>query len=148
LDLSVKYNTIPGQEVHVIGNIPELGNWKDEKVCKLQWTEGHIWKTIKPITTSKKFFQYKYILVQDGVRVAIESGIDRIADLELLAHDSKGQNVNFSQRRRTMTSGSQKFVRLQDEWEKVKIRFTVFHPKFNADDQMYLIADHRDLKQG
>lgn len=47
-----------------------------------------------------------------------------------------------------MTSGSQKFVRLQDEWEKVKIRFTVFHPKFNADDQMYLIGDHRDLKEG
>jgi hypothetical protein len=38
-------------------------------------------------------------------------------------------------------------VRLQDEWEKVKIRFTVFHPKFNNDDQMYLIADHRDLKK-
>jgi hypothetical protein len=45
-----------------------------------------------------------------------------------------------------MNSGSQKFVKLQDEWEKVKIRFTVFHPRFNADDQMYLIADHRDLK--
>jgi hypothetical protein len=38
-------------------------------------------------------------------------------------------------------------VRLQDEWEKVKIRFTVFHPKFNNDDKMYLIADHRDLKK-
>ena len=45
LDLSVKYNTVPGQYVHVIGSIPELGNWKDDQVCKLQWTEGHIWRT-------------------------------------------------------------------------------------------------------
>ena len=90
LDLSVKYNTVPGQFIHVIGSIPELGSWKNDQICKMQWTEGHVWKTVQPIRTKQKYFQYKYIVIEDGVRIDIENGIDRIADLELLAHDSKG----------------------------------------------------------
>jgi hypothetical protein len=51
LDLSVKYNTVPGQFIHVIGSIPELGSWKNDQICKMQWTEGHVWRTIQPIRT-------------------------------------------------------------------------------------------------
>ena len=46
-----------------------------------------------------------------------------------------------------MQTGSQKFVKLHDEWEKVCVRFTVFHPQFNDEDQMFLIGDQRDLKK-
>lgn len=93
LDLSVEYTTVPGQYVHVIGSIPELGNWQDESICKLQWTEGHIWKTVEPIKTRKSFFMYKYVLMDEGVRVKLEDGIDRIADLELLSLPSNDSKI-------------------------------------------------------
>jgi hypothetical protein len=54
--LSCKFHVEFHQTVAVIGGIPELGMWKNNQLCKLKWTEGDIWKTEKPITTSKPFF--------------------------------------------------------------------------------------------
>jgi len=153
LDLTVQYNTRIGQEVHAIGSISELGSWKTNGY-KLECTDSNsdinTWKTVHPIRTSERFFTYKFIVVDNktGERVDVENGLDRIADLELLAHDSKSNN--FGQRRKNMHSGLEKFVQLHDRWEQVKIRFTVFHtpnPHSNQyDDSIFLIAaDQRDL---
>jgi|TARA_B110000305_G_C19437601_1_gene639903 hypothetical protein len=51
LNLKIKYETMPGEEIYAIGAIEEMGKWKDLK-CKLWWTEGHIWVTEDPIITS------------------------------------------------------------------------------------------------
>jgi len=62
--LRVKYETIPGENVCVLGGIPELGNWKEFK-AHMVWTPGHIWETVTPIITSTPMFKYKYALL-DG----------------------------------------------------------------------------------
>lgn len=50
------------------------------------WTEGHIWKTTKPIHTDAAHFQYKYVVLHKvDEPKAWESGLNRIADLHLLA---------------------------------------------------------------
>jgi hypothetical protein len=54
-------------------------------VCKLEWTEDHIWKTSEPIKTKNQFFMYKYVLMEDNEKIKLEDGIDRIADLQLLS---------------------------------------------------------------
>ena len=59
--------------------------WKDNQVCQLQWTDGHVWQSSEPIVTSKPFFMYKYVLLDGKEQIAWEEGIDRIADLELIA---------------------------------------------------------------
>jgi hypothetical protein len=35
--------TVPGESVAVIGSIKQLGEWKDFRAGKMEWTEGHIW---------------------------------------------------------------------------------------------------------
>jgi hypothetical protein len=55
-----------GQTVAVVGNIPELGMWKNNKLCQLQWSEGDIWKTEQPIVTSRPHFMYKYVTLDEN----------------------------------------------------------------------------------
>jgi hypothetical protein len=35
------HKTRPGQQVHVFGNVPELGEWHLERAVPLDWQEGH-----------------------------------------------------------------------------------------------------------
>ena len=81
LTLKIHFETKFGEFLCVTGNIKELGNWK-AFTCKLQWTEGHIWKTPEPIQTDLPFFQYKYVVLhKDDEPKYWESGLNRIADV-------------------------------------------------------------------
>ena len=60
----LKYVTVPGEDLFVIGDIPQLGANKDLK-HSLKWTDGHIWVSEQPLTTSTPYFSYKYVKV-DG----------------------------------------------------------------------------------
>ena len=58
--------------------------WK-EYVYDLAWTPGHVWVSKQPIVTDDDMFQYKYVLMKDGKVEKWERGINRIADLKVLA---------------------------------------------------------------
>jgi len=99
----VRYETIVGQSLYVMGSIPELGSWK-EFVCPLTWSEGHFWQT-EDFVVSSPCFSYKYVVRNGGeCEPTWEKGIDRIADLRIL----KSQ---FSSRE----------VVLDDKWEHFKV---------------------------
>jgi hypothetical protein len=86
VQFKITYKTIPGEDLHVLGSIPELGNWKEVK-CPLKWTEGHVWVCEKPVIISNPIFRYKYVLnteTSKGISGQWEAGIDRLVDLRLL----------------------------------------------------------------
>lgn len=91
VNFKVRYETIIGQSVYVMGSIKELGEW-NEFVCPLTWTEGHIWVTNDLIVKSSPIFQYKYVIKQEQAETIWESGMNRIADLTILADQNKNNN--------------------------------------------------------
>jgi alpha/beta superfamily hydrolase len=65
----------------MVGNIPQLGNWKEFKAT-MKWTQGHFWVIENlQIPKSTQFFEYKYVVLRDGVAERWEEGFNRIADL-------------------------------------------------------------------
>lgn len=64
LHFSIFYETTVGESLAVVGNLAELGAWKDIK-CHLVWTEGHIWRSAEPIVVRESYFEYKYVLLMD-----------------------------------------------------------------------------------
>lgn len=64
LTLRVKYQTNLGESLCVVGDIAELGNWKNFN-CRMSWTEGHIWVIKDLPVSSKAYFNYKYVLMKD-----------------------------------------------------------------------------------
>lgn len=48
----IKYQTVPGESLAVLGSIPELGNWEKKSILHhLKWTDGHVWVSEKPLIT-------------------------------------------------------------------------------------------------
>ena len=122
LTLKVGYETVVGQSLYVMGSIPELGSWT-EFACPMTWTDGHVWVTNDLTVRSQAIFQYKYVIKQEQGETIWESGLDRLADLTILANQSKDRHAS-----------NVKFVQLQDEWEHFTMKFSV---NYNFDDDYY-----------
>lgn len=100
---SIKFETKPGQNVCIMGSIPELGNWSTCK-AKLRWTEGHIWKCT--LLLPQQFFEYKYVVYSTNDNKMIwEGGKNRMCNLEGLT------SITF-----------------YDIWECFKIHFLLYYP--------------------
>lgn len=63
ITFKVGYKTDFGQSLCIVGNIEELGAWKQFKAA-MKWTEGHVWKYT--LTTTRPYFQYKYVVLEHG----------------------------------------------------------------------------------
>ena len=135
----VHYESNFGEEVCVVGALPDLGDWKGHKHM-LKWTEGHIWVSVKPLITNQRYFCYKYrVLVEHEVR-HWEDGIDRICHPELLPEGASslaagpaagpGSGLAYN-------SGS-KNVLANDKWQVYDIALSVYDPLYAPGDQMWI----------
>ena len=43
VSFSIVSNVGPGNNIHVVGNHPDLGNWNPVNALKLRWTTGNVW---------------------------------------------------------------------------------------------------------
>jgi isoamylase len=69
--------TTTGQDMYVVGNKPELGNWDVTKAVKLNWVDSDTWSGPVFFTASKgQAIEYKYIVRQGGT-TTWESGANR-----------------------------------------------------------------------
>ena len=62
VNFKLKYVTVPGEDLYIIGDLPQLGANKELKYS-LKWTDGHIWVSEQPLVTSTPFFSYRYVKV-------------------------------------------------------------------------------------
>lgn len=81
LTLKIKMETKFGESMSIVGSLPELGKWRDFKVAKMKWTEGHIWVMNIVLPAKSSIFMYKYVKVVNGNAGTWEQGYNRIADL-------------------------------------------------------------------
>lgn len=60
---SIKYDTKYGEEVGILGSIPKLGNWNQNKIFNLNWNNGNIWTgDISLGTDSLLDFEFKFVI--------------------------------------------------------------------------------------
>lgn len=120
---SIQYECKLGQTMGVCGSTPELGEWKQCNAI-MKWTEGNIWKLTTPLHVSKRYFKYKYVIVEGGKMVQWEKGIDRLADLAIC------QEINID--------GSQK----SSNFEKSPIYKQSMKQSMGINDQVKLVSIH------
>ena len=72
------YNTQPGEDLGVIGAIPELGNWDQNRALRMSWNNGNVWKaSINYNFEREKEFEFKFIFIQNGRVKKWEDGNNR-----------------------------------------------------------------------
>ncbi len=71
------YVTQPGQDMYVVGNVPELGNWDANSAVALTWVDSDTWSGPVTFTTSAgQTVEFKFI-VKQGSSVTWQSGGNR-----------------------------------------------------------------------
>ncbi|MCP5098133.1 MAG: hypothetical protein GY943_21505, partial [Chloroflexi bacterium] len=71
------YVTSSGQDLYVVGNVPELGDWDPANAVKLNWVDSDTWSGPVPFTSSTgQSIQFKFIMRQ-GSSTTWESGSNR-----------------------------------------------------------------------
>eukprot|EP00798_Chlamydomonas_sp_ICE-L_P002920 gene2920-33948_t len=73
-----EYVTHPGQELKLVGSLPELGGWNVENAPSMTWQEGHRWMT--EITLPPTSFDFK-VVVMEGDHVKWEQEGNRIVQV-------------------------------------------------------------------
>lgn len=82
VEIAVRRETSPGQDVWLVGSHPALGVWDLSNALALEWTEGHVWRaTIEVDPTQTPTIEYKAVLkCADGPTIW-EGGDNKAADL-------------------------------------------------------------------
>ena len=78
ITFQMTYNTQPGEDLGVIGAIPELGNWDQNRALRMSWNNGNVWKaSINYNFKREKEFEFKFIFIQNGRVKKWEDGNNR-----------------------------------------------------------------------
>ena len=85
--ITIKYETNPGEEIYILGDHPDFGNWKNP-IFKLGWSQGHIWKAEYNFPKTIKFIQFKFVCLSKSF-LKWEEGENRLLSSENLINIEK-----------------------------------------------------------
>ena len=93
---SIKYDTKYGEEVGILGSIPELGNWNQNQIFYLHWNNGNVWTgeiLIGPYPLSD--FEFKFIISSNRCVKIWESGDNNKVNVDKLFNEIKYKKNGF-----------------------------------------------------
>lgn len=122
IKFQIKYETAPGQDIYILGSIPELGNWKELK-CKLKWTSGHIWEKTLNINEDIKSFYYKFVCYDSKT---------------LSKRWEQGNNRYFN---KLFVKDVNNIV-LFCKWELFELTYSIYYPLDKEHEHMQIIGNH------
>ena len=77
----IVYPTVFGEEIGILGSGNSLGNWNQDKVIKLKWNKGNIWKGSISINEDNLYdFEFKFVLLFNDKIKKWESGANNIVN--------------------------------------------------------------------
>lgn len=77
-DFAVKYTTVPGEKMFVVGSSIELGAWDINRSVPMEWRDGNIWAA-KVAMTAVGRVEYKYVVRSDQ-KTTWEHGLNHVFD--------------------------------------------------------------------
>ena len=90
INFVINYISIFGEEVGVLGSIPTLGNWEHNKVTKLKWNNGHIWKGGLYVNSDAiRYFEFKFLILQNNKIKKWEPGENNKFNYEIIYNQIK-----------------------------------------------------------
>ena len=131
----IKYETYPGEEICILGDSPDFGNWKNPKF-KLRWSEGHIWQANYQMPIISNNIKFKFVCHSNNYD-KWEEGENRLLspkNLKGLERTKEGKYI------------------LDCVWNHFKINFNIHYIPPNPEAYMQIVGDPTSLsnwqKQG
>ena len=95
INFVINYISKFGEEVGILGSIFPLGNWEQNRVIRLKWNNGHIWKGGIYVNNDMiKSFEFKFVILQDNKIKKWEPGKNNIFNYDILFNQIKNNKRN------------------------------------------------------
>lgn len=115
---SIKYNTKFGEEVGILGSIPELGNWNQNQIFYLHWNNGNVWTgeiLIGPNPLSD--FEFKFIISSNRCVKIWESGDNNKVNFDKLFNEIKYKKNGFINKYQYSFDSDKEELLLKCKWD-------------------------------
>ena len=67
VSFKIKYDTVYGEKIGVLGSVNEFGNWNENNVCVLNWNCNNYWKgCVEFETIPKEEIEFKFVVIECG----------------------------------------------------------------------------------
>ncbi len=81
IQFNINYNTIPGQDIFLVGNIKELGSFDIEKAISLKYISNGNWIVDITLLNNITSIKYYYFLIDENNKIHYETGGERIFNI-------------------------------------------------------------------
>lgn len=82
ITLKIHYQTIPGQNLYVVGSSKILGQWDANNAQKMNYNGEGFWNVTFQTSQKKGKIEYKYLMKEDSGHVRWEWGPNHVIDIE------------------------------------------------------------------
>ena len=96
INFEINYISQFGEEVGILGSIFPLGNWEHNRVIRLKWNNGHIWKGgIYVNNNTIQNFEFKFVILQGNKIKKWEPGENNKFNYNILLNLIKKKRNGF-----------------------------------------------------
>jgi hypothetical protein len=80
VQFAVKYTTVPGEKMFIIGSSMELGSWDISRSVPMEWTDGNVWVAKVNIDPAATLVEYKYVVISNR-KTVWENGSNHVFEV-------------------------------------------------------------------
>jgi 4-alpha-glucanotransferase len=82
ITLNIHYQTIPGQDLYLVGSTKTLGTWNKNKALRMDYHGESFWRITLDTLPNKEKIEYKYLMKNQSGETRWEWGPNHVLDIE------------------------------------------------------------------
>ena len=116
IKFEIKYDSIYGEEVGILGSNDILGNWNLNKIFYLKWNDDNIWNGVINVKRPYNDFEFKFIITDNKNIKKWEKGYNNRIIFESLINEIKYKNNGYFDKYEYYYDSINKELNLKCRW--------------------------------
>ena len=116
IKFEIKYDSIYGEEVGILGSNDILGNWNLNKIFYLKWNDDNIWNGVINVKRPYNDFEFKFVITDDKNIKKWEKGYNNRIIFESLINEIKYKNNGYFDKYEYYYDSINKELNLKCKW--------------------------------
>jgi len=116
IKFEIKYDSIYGEEVGILGSNDILGNWNLNKIFYLKWNDDNIWNGVINVKRPYNDFEFKFVITDNKNIKKWEKGYNNRIIFESLINEIKYKNNGYFDKYEYYYDSINKELNLKCRW--------------------------------
>ena len=116
IKFEIKYDSIYGEEVGILGSNDVLGNWNLNKIFYLKWNDDNIWNGVINVKRPYNDFEFKFVITDCKNIKKWEKGYNNRIIFESLINEIKYKNNGYFDKYEYYYDSINKELNLKCRW--------------------------------